>query len=205
MLAALVLIAAWAMTDHVLLKRLHPGQGQRGAGLGTARRPRRPALSGGELGSLAQAFDGMAMALEKRAGDLHDAETKYRQAGRAYPAVIYTASLDGRRSTHYVNPQIAELLGFSAEEWTMDPMLWSKQVHADHRAAVLAETEQHRRANPTRSSINSSPAADASALGFRSRRPGARRGRRAAAPAGVILDITDRKAVEEHLIHNALH
>jgi PAS domain S-box-containing protein len=64
-------------------------------------------------------------------------EAKYRTLVEQIPAIIYTAAIDERSSTYYVSPQIETILGFSPEEWLVDPEFWLTQVHPDDRAHVL--------------------------------------------------------------------
>ncbi|MDO8140321.1 MAG: PAS domain S-box protein, partial [Candidatus Brocadiales bacterium] len=67
------------------------------------------------------------------------AEEKYRTLAEQIPAVTYIADIDEAGSVRYVSPQIEQILGFSPEEWLADPQLWSKQLHPDDHARVLAE------------------------------------------------------------------
>jgi PAS domain S-box-containing protein len=65
---------------------------------------------------------------------LHLAEARYRALVEQIPAVTFMAPLDGSTSELYVSPQIEELLGYSAEEWLEDPLLWYRQMHPDDQA-----------------------------------------------------------------------
>jgi PAS domain S-box-containing protein len=47
------------------------------------------------------------------------------------PAVSFMAPLDGTITELYVSPQIEQLLGFTAEEWLSNPILWYTQLHPD--------------------------------------------------------------------------
>ncbi len=69
---------------------------------------------------------------------LRSAEAQYRTLVEQIPAIIYMAEIDERSSTYYVSPQIETILGFSPEEWLVDPQFWLTQVHPDDRALVLA-------------------------------------------------------------------
>ena len=70
---------------------------------------------------------------------LLESEEKYRKLIECIPAVTYTARLDETGGTLYVSPQVETLWGFSPEEWLADPDLWSKQLHPKDRERVLAE------------------------------------------------------------------
>jgi PAS domain S-box-containing protein len=69
---------------------------------------------------------------------LRATEARYRTLVEQIPAIIYTAAIDAHSSTSYVSPQIEAILGFTAEEWLSDPLLWLKQVHPDDQQRVLA-------------------------------------------------------------------
>src|SRR5262245_5044049 len=73
-----------------------------------------------------------------------EAEERFRTLVEEVPAVIYT--WDPRRPTGsapsiYVSPQVEQVMGFTAEEWTSDPGLWIRQIHPEDRERVLAATE----------------------------------------------------------------
>ncbi|MDQ6607471.1 MAG: EAL domain-containing protein [Actinomycetota bacterium] len=54
------------------------------------------------------------------------------------PAIIYIAQPGEHGVWDYVSPQIESILGFSPEEWLMDPSLWSTRLHPCDRERVLA-------------------------------------------------------------------
>jgi PAS domain S-box-containing protein len=70
---------------------------------------------------------------------LHQSEARYRTLVEQIPAVTWIAALDEVGSTLYVSPQIETMLGFTADEWTDNPEIWSRQVHPQDRERVLAE------------------------------------------------------------------
>ena len=55
------------------------------------------------------------------------------------PLVVYVDKLDDKSSPLYVSPQIAQLMGYSQEEWLADPDLFSNSLHPDDRERVLAD------------------------------------------------------------------
>src|SRR5215211_7425816 len=74
----------------------------------------------------------------------HLAESRYPALVEKMPAVIYT--WDPRRpagttATPYVSPQIEQILGFTAQEWTDDPALWIRRVHDEDRDRVLTASD----------------------------------------------------------------
>ena len=74
----------------------------------------------------------------------HQAENRYRALVEKMPAVIYTRDPrrpDGTMAAPYVSPQIEQILGFTAQEWTDDPALWIRRVHDEDRDRVLAASD----------------------------------------------------------------
>jgi len=55
------------------------------------------------------------------------------------PLVVYVDQLDEKSSPLYISPQIAELVGYSQEEWLGDADLFLNSIHRDDRERVLAE------------------------------------------------------------------
>jgi len=60
-------------------------------------------------------------------------EAKFRTLVENIPAVTFIAPLDDCLPELYVSPQIEKLLGFSAQEWLDNPILWYQQLHPDDR------------------------------------------------------------------------
>jgi PAS domain S-box-containing protein len=138
LIAVVALLAVWFGSDVLILrqvkalvsaaKRLSSGDMKARSGLvgGT-----------GELDQLARTFDEMAGALEQKAKQLSQAETKYRTLVEQLPVITYIARPDEMRSTLYISPQVQSLLGFSPEAWIADPLLWLRQIHPEDRQQVL--------------------------------------------------------------------
>ena len=55
------------------------------------------------------------------------------------PLVVYVDQLDDKSSPLYVSPQIAQLMGYSQEEWLADPDLFTNSLHPDDHERVLAD------------------------------------------------------------------
>src|SRR4051812_8986965 len=64
---------------------------------------------------------------------LRKAQARYRALVEQIPAITFMAPLDGSVSELYVSPQIENMLGFSAEEWLRNPILWYQQLHPDDK------------------------------------------------------------------------
>lgn len=146
---------------------------------------------------------------ERRLSDeLVVAEAQYRAVVERVPGVVYVADAGPGGRWHFVSSKIEELLGYGAEEWTSDPMLWRSRLHpADRDRMILAEQQDLSRDD---------------ALGRWEYRLIARDGRvvwviddeavvsrdehgRPALVQGILVDITERKDLEEQLRHQALH
>src|SRR5215211_7719238 len=61
------------------------------------------------------------------------AEARYRTLVEQMPVVTFLAALDGGVNELYVSPQIEQMLGFTAEEWLSNPILWYTQLHPEDR------------------------------------------------------------------------
>ena len=70
---------------------------------------------------------------------LRKAEARYRALVEQIPAVTFMAPLDGDSTELYVSPQIEELLGFSAQEWLDNPILWYQRLHPDDKERWQSE------------------------------------------------------------------
>ena len=68
---------------------------------------------------------------DQAASKLAQAEARYRALIEQIPAISFLAPLDGSTSELYVSPQIETMLGFTAEEWLGNPILWYSQLHPD--------------------------------------------------------------------------
>lgn len=77
---------------------------------------------------------------------LREAEAKYRTLVEQMPAITYIDAVDETSSALYFSPHIETLLGYPVNEWLADPGLWPEVLHPDDRERVLAE---HNRTNTT--------------------------------------------------------
>ncbi len=67
----------------------------------------------------------------------------YQAMVETVPAIVYIAETGEFGRWHYVNAWIEPILGFTVDEWTADPGLWSRQLHpADRAKALAAEYEE---------------------------------------------------------------
>ena len=70
----------------------------------------------------------------------------YRSLVEGVPAILYIDEADDASSNRYTSPQVSELLGFTPEQWSGEPDLWTRRLHPDDRDRVI---EAHRRSNET--------------------------------------------------------
>ncbi len=82
-------------------------------------------------------------------GAVHD--ERFRVLVEDLPAITYIADFDEAFTLRYVSPQIAAVLGFSAQDWIADPDAWVDALHPDDRERIVAEARGvHRRGAPVR-------------------------------------------------------
>lgn len=139
---------------------------------------------------------------------LLDAEERYRTLLERLPAIVYEAEAGGSGAWNFVSPQIQAILGFSVEEWLADPEMWARQLHPEDREAVIAADEAVL-ARPIYQTLVSEYRAIAKdgrvvwlrdemvAVPVEEGRPTQIR--------GVIVDITERKELEERLRQHAFY
>ena len=79
--------------------------------------------------------------------DIKAAEARQIEARRLYrslieqvPAVVFRESVDEPPVPLYVSPQIEDLLGYTPEEWCVDPLIWSRVLHPQDRDRVHQRT-----------------------------------------------------------------
>jgi PAS domain S-box-containing protein len=70
---------------------------------------------------------------------LRESEAKYRALTESLPVVTYVHPVGDRGTTLFVSPQVAQVLGYSADEWLAQPELFFQLVHQDDRERVAAE------------------------------------------------------------------
>src|SRR5215217_6305351 len=136
---------------------------------------------------------------------LRKAEERYRTLVERVPAVVYIQEIGSPDSAMYMSPQIETLTGYSPEE-CKDPDLRWAMVHPDDRERMQAEDTRPGKAGEvyateyrvlhrdgrTKWVRNESVMIEDEASGTRYWQ-------------GFMLDITERKQMEEQLQHQALH
>jgi diguanylate cyclase (GGDEF)-like protein/PAS domain S-box-containing protein len=132
----------------------------------------------------------------------------YQAIVERLPAIVYIAATGEDGAWQYVNEWILPILGFTVEEWTSDPTLWARQLHAEDRETALAAEAE----GTTQSGAEDSPDDPASYfLDYRMFHKDGHvvwiRDSSVIVPGadgtrlwhGVLMDITDQKLIEQQL------
>jgi PAS domain S-box-containing protein len=116
------------------------------------------------------------------------------------PLTVYINRPDEASSNIYMSPQLEAILGYTAAEWAADPDFFRKVIHPDDHDWVLAEQRRTREAGePFRAEYRMVTRDggvrwfldETRAIADRADRPGYR--------YGYLVDITERKGLEEAL------
>ena len=135
---------------------------------------------------------------------LREAEARYRTLVEQLPAITYVDEIDPRTGIVrpiYVSPRVETMLGYAPAEWLVDPTVWRAWVHPEDRQRIDAEFDRARQTQEPLDAEYRMLARDGRVVWFHdvmTGRPGERRdGLRY--QQGVMLDITERKLLEERL------
>jgi PAS domain S-box-containing protein len=114
------------------------------------------------------------------------------------PLTVYVYRPEGPGPNAYMSPQLEAVLGYTAEEWTADPDLFSKVLHPDDRDWVLAEQRRTQEAGEPFRAEYRMMTRDGRVLWFldEAHEVAGRKGE----PAyyyGYLVEITERKELEE--------
>ena len=153
------------------------------------------------LGSMLDTTDDVATR-----GQLFEAQTRYGALVEQIPAIVYVDVADDDMTTTYVSPQILPLLGYTPQEYVDDPGLWTRILHADDRDAAVETYLRGREVGEPFVYEYRLIARDGRTVWFRDSAivlpdPDGR----PALIQGVMLDITERKAAEQHIAYLAYH
>ena len=139
---------------------------------------------------------------------LRAAEERYRSLVESLPAVVYLADFGAEGAWQYVSPQIEGLLEFTPEAWLADPGNWLRQIHPDDRELVIAREDAFRASSRGHSAgfeyrmLKRSGEVvwirdEAVLVPVETGKPLQMR--------GVIVDITERKNLEDKLSRHAFY
>jgi PAS domain S-box-containing protein len=135
---------------------------------------------------------------------LGQAEKRYRMLVEHTPAITYQephgeGPYDPESVINYVSPQVEAILGYDADEWSA-PGFWYSRMHADDRERVIQEADRTLASEEPYSQDYRLIARDGRVVWFRDEAILIRDAD--GIPQfwqGVLIDITDQKAVESQL------
>ena len=132
------------------------------------------------------------------------AEVRYRTLVEQLPLAIYIDRVDPSSSNIYSSPQLESMLGYSADEWASDPLLFVELLHPDDRERVLAA---HARMHATSEALHVEyrlKARDGRWVWVQDEARVVEDGTERVVQ-GYLLDVTARREAEEQLRHQAFH
>jgi diguanylate cyclase (GGDEF)-like protein/PAS domain S-box-containing protein len=158
---------------------------------------------GGNLARRESADNPSTASLEAQ---LRSVEAKYRSLVENLPAVVYTAEFGESGEWSYVSPQIADLLGFTAEEWLADRNLWFRQIHSADKSEALAKEEASRTTGAPLEAEYRMWTRSGETIWVRDEAAVVRdQAGDALFLQGVMVDISRRKDLESQLRHRTFH
>lgn len=170
------------------------------------RNPRRFQLSDISLAeSLAQLL-GAAIERVRVSDSLAQAERRVRTLIERLPSITYRAGLGTDGEWAFVSPQVHEILGYTVEEWTSDPMFWEERLHPADRQWVIDEEHRCAREGRTLDVEYRIYKRDGELIWVRDRASvGELDEQGVMVVEGLITDITEQKAAEDRLRFLADH
>jgi PAS domain S-box-containing protein len=132
--------------------------------------------------------------------ELIEAQSRYRTLVETIPMVTYIDRVEEWSTAVYMSPQVEEMLGYPVQAWESDPQLWVSVLHPEDRERVMAEDAERRRSLTPWHCEYRMIARDGRVVWVRDAavvlfdQDG-----RPRYWQGVLLDITERKEVEEGL------
>jgi two-component system, cell cycle sensor histidine kinase and response regulator CckA len=167
------------------------------------REPRTPDAAHLQLIAHATHLAAVAMEWDRARAELKSAESRYRTLVERLPAVTYVAELGPLGRWHYVSPQIETMLGFSPADWLSEPANWISRIHAEDRESTLAAEARFQKNRDLYQAEYRMFARDGRVLWFRDEAvmlPTAED--QSSLMQGVMYDITERKRLEDQLLHS---
>jgi diguanylate cyclase (GGDEF)-like protein/PAS domain S-box-containing protein len=135
---------------------------------------------------------------------LEISESKLRSLVEQVPAAIYSRSCEDPHEWLYVSPKIEALTGHSSPTWT--GAAWRNAIHEDDRVTLLEDWLVTHATSDSWQREYRLDRPDGSTIWIRDEAAIVRDAN--GDPLcwqGVLLDITDRRRLEEHVIHQAFH
>jgi diguanylate cyclase (GGDEF)-like protein/PAS domain S-box-containing protein len=135
---------------------------------------------------------------------LRASQLRYQTLVERLPAIVYIDALDDHSTGQYISPQISTL-GWDAETWLADPDSWIRQMHPDDKERALAELHAGQVSDRPFASEYRLITRDGRVVWIRDEAVVVRDPDGTGFLHGVMVDITERKRLEEELVHQAFH
>jgi two-component system cell cycle sensor histidine kinase/response regulator CckA len=127
-----------------------------------------------------------------------EAESKYRTLVEQVAAISYIAELGIRGKWHYVSPQIEGITGYSQEEWLANSCDWMRHIPQEDHAVVEAAEEASLRGERYQAEYRI-VRKDGAVIWVSDTAVVAKGSDAHPVMEGIIVDITDRKLLENQL------
>ncbi len=127
-----------------------------------------------------------------------ETEIKYRTLIEQVAAISYIAELGTYGQWLYVSPQVESILGYSADEWLSSSKNWINHVHPDDHPIVNAAEESCQRGQPFQAEYRITRK-DGAVIWVSDSAVVVRGSDSHPVMEGLIVDITDRKLLEDQL------
>jgi len=127
-----------------------------------------------------------------------ETEIKYRTLIEQVAAISYIAELGTYGQWLYVSPQVESILGYSADEWLSNSRNWIDHVHPDDHPIVNAAEESCQRGQPFQAEYRITRK-DGAVIWVSDSAVVVRGSDSHPVMEGLIVDITDRKLLEDQL------
>ncbi len=130
----------------------------------------------------------------------------YRALVDLLPAVVYVEEVDRAGAVVHVSPRVEAMLGYRPEEWLAEPRLFARLLHPEDREHVLEHGERARAGGESFVMEYRMIARDGHTVWVRDEAVLVKdEGGRALYWQGTMTDVTERKTLEERLLHQSLH
>jgi diguanylate cyclase (GGDEF)-like protein/PAS domain S-box-containing protein len=144
--------------------------------------------------------------IDRRRRHARATESRFRRMVEHLPAINFIVGMGADAAVTYVSPRISALVGFADDELVADATQWLALVHPDDHERVREEIAASERFVVPLATEYRMVARDGRVVWVRDERVPVRDGFAGALTwQGILLDVTERKALEAQLMHQAFH